>query len=67
MIDSLKLLIFLLAYVGLMKWVLPWLGVPTCLSGACNAAARGRPTRKPAREKGADPGRSQSGKSAIEG
>lgn len=29
MIDLLKLVVFLLAYVALMKWVLPWLGVPT--------------------------------------
>jgi len=35
MTDLLKLLSFLLAYVVLMKWVLPWLGVPTCMSGAC--------------------------------
>ncbi len=27
--DWLKLVIFLLAYVALMKWILPRLGVPT--------------------------------------
>lgn len=29
MIDLLRLLIFLLAYVALMRWVLPRFGVPT--------------------------------------
>ncbi len=38
--DTLRLLLFLLGYVVLMKWLLPWLGVPTCMSGACNVAAR---------------------------
>jgi len=32
--------IFLLAYIVLMRWVLPRLGVPTWLSGQCNAAGR---------------------------
>ena len=36
--DLLRLFLFLLAYLVLMKWVLPRLGVPTCLSGNCNAA-----------------------------
>ena len=38
--DLTKLLFFLLGYVVLMKWLLPWFGVPTCMSGACNVAAR---------------------------
>ncbi len=38
--DTVKLLLFLFGYVVLMKWLLPWLGVPTCMSGACNAATR---------------------------
>jgi hypothetical protein len=29
MSDLLTLFIFLLAYVVLMKWILPWFGVPT--------------------------------------
>jgi hypothetical protein len=40
MIDLLKLVIFLLGYVVLMRWVLPRLGVPTCLSGPCGGAAQ---------------------------
>jgi hypothetical protein len=28
-------LVVLVAYVVLMRWVLPMLGVPTCMSGAC--------------------------------
>lgn len=35
MSDTLRLLLFLGGYVVLMKWLLPWLGVPTCMSGAC--------------------------------
>jgi hypothetical protein len=27
--DFLTLFVFLLAYVVLMKWILPWFGVPT--------------------------------------
>jgi len=27
--ELFKLLVFVLAYVVLMKWVLPWLGAPT--------------------------------------
>ena len=42
--DTVRLLLFLLGYVVLMKWLLPWLGVPTCISGACNVAARRKPT-----------------------
>jgi len=38
--DTVRLLLFLLGYVILMKWLLPWLGVPTCMSGACSVAAR---------------------------
>jgi hypothetical protein len=38
--DALKLLIFMLGYVVLMKWLLPWLGIPTCMSGACSVPAR---------------------------
>ena len=33
----------LLAYVVLMRWVLPWFGVPTLLSRSCNVAARRKP------------------------
>ena len=27
--------LFILGYVILMRWVLPALGIPTCMSGAC--------------------------------
>ena len=42
--DLTRLLFFLLGYVVLMKWLLPWLGVPTCMSGSCNVAARRKRT-----------------------
>jgi len=38
--DLTRLLLFLLGYVVLMKWLLPWLGVRTCMSGAGNVAPR---------------------------
>ncbi len=47
MSDTLRLLLFLGGYVVLMKWLLPWLGVPTCMSGSCNVAThRNRETTK---------------------
>ena len=42
--DTVRLLLFLLGYVVLMKWLLPWLGVPTCMSGACSVPARRKRT-----------------------
>ncbi len=42
--DLTRVLLFLVGYVVLMKWVLPWLGVGTCMSGACNIAARRKRT-----------------------
>lgn len=34
-LEWLKPVLFVLGYVALMRWVLPALGVPTCMSGAC--------------------------------
>jgi hypothetical protein len=42
--DTFRLVLFLFGYVVLMKWLLPWLGVPTWMSGACNVAARRKHT-----------------------
>lgn len=28
---------FLVLWIGLNRWVLPWLGIPTCMSGSCAA------------------------------
>jgi hypothetical protein len=50
MSDLARLLLFIFGYVILMRWLLPWLGVPTCMSGACNTAAR----RKETIERGCD-------------
>ncbi len=33
--EWLKPILFIVGYVVLMRWVLPALGVPTCMSGAC--------------------------------
>jgi len=40
MADLLKALIFVLAYIALMRWVLPWLGVPTWMARSCSVASR---------------------------
>jgi len=56
--DTVRLLLFLLGYVVLMKWLLSWLGVPTCMSGACNVAARRkRGIEKESELAGSRPGR----------
>jgi hypothetical protein len=44
--DTLRLLLFLLGYVVLMRWLLPWLGVPTCMSGACSVPAHRKRTKE---------------------
>ncbi len=33
--ETLFALAFLAAWVVLNRWVLPWFGVPTCMSGGC--------------------------------
>ncbi|MGB9689175.1 hypothetical protein [Thermogutta sp.] len=33
--DALIILLFLGLWIVLNKWVLPWLGIPTCMSGGC--------------------------------
>jgi hypothetical protein len=44
--DWIAMLIVPAAYVVLMKWVLPGLGLPTCMSGACRTAARPEDEKK---------------------
>lgn len=36
--DLLLPLAVLLAWIVLNRWVLPWFGVPTCMSGGCGTA-----------------------------
>jgi len=60
--DTVRLLLFLLGYVVLMKWLLPWLGVPTCMSGACSVAAR----RKREVEQASELAGSRPGKPTLE-
>jgi hypothetical protein len=43
---------FLLAWFALNRWVLPWLGIPTCMSGGCSAG--GCPTSFDDEADGAD-------------
>jgi hypothetical protein len=33
-------LLFLAAWIVLNRWVLPWFGVPTCMSGSCQIDRR---------------------------
>jgi hypothetical protein len=37
---------FLLLYLIVMKWVLPKLGVPTCMANSCAVAARRKETNQ---------------------
>lgn len=37
--DILIVLAFLGLWIVLNKWVLPWLGIPTCMSGGCPGSA----------------------------
>ena len=43
--ETLFILLFLVAWIVLNRWVLPHFGVSTCMSGAC-----GLPPRVPAQE-----------------
>ena len=55
--EWLKLVLFLLGYVVLMRWVLPAVGIRTCLSGACRIPGPRQPRtaiKKTAHERGAD-------------
>lgn len=33
--EALVILLFLGLWIVLNKWLLPWLGIPTCMSGGC--------------------------------
>jgi hypothetical protein len=33
-------LVFMAAWIGLNRWVLPWFGFNTCMSGACSVDRR---------------------------
>lgn len=37
----------LVAWIVLNRWVLPWLGVPTCMSGNCGTGSTCCPTDSP--------------------
>jgi len=37
--DLLLIAVILLAWIALNRWILPALGIPTCMSGACSTAA----------------------------
>ena len=38
--DTMRMILFLVGYVVLMRWVLPRLGVRTCMSGNCAVPQR---------------------------
>ncbi len=40
MSDTLKMILFVVGYLVVMRWVLPRFGVRTCLSGNCSANER---------------------------
>jgi hypothetical protein len=46
--DFLLLTGLLIFWVTLNRWILPWFGIPTCMSGGCcpNPAVRGAPAEQ---------------------
>jgi len=42
-------ILFLVAYVALMRWVLPALGISTCMAGACRLPAAPKLPEDPAK------------------
>ncbi len=38
--EFLVLVVFLAAWIVLNRWILPWMGVPTCMGGACATKPR---------------------------
>jgi hypothetical protein len=42
MYEFLYFALFLATWIALNRWILPWLGVPTCMSGACAVDSRPR-------------------------
>lgn len=49
--DWLFIPLVIFGYFALMKWVLPSLGVPTCMSNSCDAAFRRPPASVSEQEK----------------
>jgi hypothetical protein len=37
--DVWIMLAVLVFWIALNRWILPWLGIPTCMSGGCAASA----------------------------
>ncbi|WP_165070046.1 hypothetical protein [Paludisphaera rhizosphaerae] len=35
MLDALLPLAILALWIALFRWILPWMGIPTCMSGGC--------------------------------
>lgn len=40
--DVLFILLILAAWISLSRWILPSLGIPTCMSGSCSTAFDGQ-------------------------
>lgn len=58
----------LVAWIVLNRWVLPWLGVPTCMSGNCGTGSTCCPTDVPPavqQSEKADPTRTDSAERAA--
>jgi hypothetical protein len=47
--EWLAVILFIGAYVVLMKWILPRFGVPTCMSNSCSVESRHESERKAAK------------------
>lgn len=50
--EWLKPILFVLGYVVLMRWILPALGIPTCVSGGCRIPEASRKPRSDASQDG---------------
>ena len=37
---------FVVFWIALQAWILPWCGIPTCMSGACRPSAAASPAVK---------------------
>lgn len=57
--DLLLMLGILVIWIGLNRWVLPWFGIPTCMSGGCGSACSASQSPRPSNVSDADVGETQ--------
>lgn len=52
--DALILTAVLFGWIALNRWILPWFGIPTCMSGACTTPQHDKKRRVPPSGKASD-------------